>query len=182
MLYRLDTVIDDKTLDELINVINSLTPFETFTLYIKGEGGETAVSHAIINILSDLRLTNNVVLVGYEMMCSAHFNIFFETLCSEKILLSDTKGMCHKPFWNIRVSENAQIKNDLFEHFKKAVMEECTTFTDLTKVIKFTKQELKELRNNRDIYILPSRMKEMLEYNKTKRICKSLEITLPCTM
>lgn len=176
MLYRLDTSIDDKTLDELINVVNALDVNETLTLYIKGDGGETAVSNAIINILSNLSKTNNVVLVGYEMMCSSHFNIFFETLCSEKILLSDTKGMCHKPFWNIRVSENAQIKNDLFEHFKKAVMEECRTFTDLTKVVKFTKEELRELRNNKDIYILPNRMKEMLEYNKTKRICKSLEI------
>lgn len=176
MLYRLDTSIDDKTLDELINVVNALDVNETLTLYIKGDGGETAVSNAIINILSNLSKTNNVILVGYEMMCSSHFNIFFETLCSEKILLSDTKGMCHKPFWNIRVSENAQIKNDLFEHFKKAVMEECRTFTDLTKVVKFTKEELRELRNNKDIYILPNRMKEMLEYNKTKRICKSLEI------
>lgn len=176
MLYRLDTSIDDKTLDELINVVNALDVNETLTLYIKGDGGETAVSNAIINILSNLSKTNNVILVGYEMMCSSHFNIFFETFCSEKILLSDTKGMCHKPFWNIRVSENAQIKNDLFEHFKKAVMEECRTFTDLTKVVKFTKEELRELRNNKDIYILPNRMKEMLEYNKTKRICKSLEI------
>jgi hypothetical protein len=178
MLYRLDRKINDECLDGLINVINELQPFETLDLYLRGEGGELGVADSIVDILNNITFTNTLNIYAYEFIMSAHFHIFFNCKAHSKKLSPNTYGMIHKGRWNIDILEGGHYSNDDYNVFLKAYTANTNSLINLKKFIKFNSIESKFIKENKDLYILPERMGELLDYNRTKTQAKQLKITL----
>lgn len=176
MLYKLPTIINDETVQHVINAVNDLQPFEDFEVYVRGDGGEVAAAEAIVDILTNIGLTNNVTLTAYEVINSSHFLIFFNTVCVNKKVLASTKGMIHRPSWIVEIMDGGKLVNDEYIQHKQAVMEQSDTITDLHKIVKFNKDELKSLRSNKDLWFTPARIKEFLDYNKSKTLKKPIQI------
>lgn len=174
MLYKVPHNINDESVLSLMNVVNELQPYEELNVYLKGDGGETSCAEAMIDILNNLALTNAVTLTAYESINSCHFSIFFETKCYNKVLLPSTKGLMHKCAWTVELMSGGKPINEPFIKFKMAFMENVDCITPINKLVKFNSDELKRLKNNEDVWFLPSRMKELLEYN-----LKKTKVSLP---
>lgn len=178
MFYKLEGNISDSTLDSLIMAVNELQPLETFDLYIRGTGGELGVADAIVSILNKVSMTNTLNVYGFEYLMSSHFHIFFKVKAHNKILASHTYGMIHKGSWKAELLEGGNIRRDDYDIFMKDYCTSADTLKELNKHVKFSTEEIKKFKNNQDVYIMPNRMDEMLEYNKAKTILKPIKIKL----
>lgn len=178
MFYRLDNKITDASLDSLITIANDLQPLEILDLYIRGEGGELGVAQAMLNVLDKLSLTNTINVYGYEFLMSAHFHIFLKVKAHTKILSPHSYGMIHKGSWQSTLLEGGGMRKDDYDIFMKEYFTNSDTLKDLNKVSKFNAEEIKKFKNNQDVYIMPDRMTEILEYNKTKTTLKPIKYKL----
>lgn len=178
MYYRLDGNITDASLDSLINVVNDLQPFESFDLYLRGNGGELGVADAIISILNKVALTNTLNIYGYEYLISSHFHIFFKTKAHSKILSSQSYGMIHKGSWKADLLEGGNMRKDDYDLFMKDYYASSDTLKELHKFVKFNAEETKKFKNNQDVYIMYDRMQDILNYNKTKTILKPIKLKI----
>lgn len=175
MFFRLDNKITNKAFDDLLIIINDLQPMEPLDIYIRGEGGELGVAEAIIDVLNKTSMTNPVHLFGYEFLISSHFHIFFKTKCHSKTLSPESYGMIHKGSWNSTLLEGGGMRKDDYDLFMKEYYSSSDTLSALRKVCKFNNEEIKKFKNNQDVYIMPTRLTEMLDFNKTKTILKPIK-------
>lgn len=175
MLFRLDAKINNESLDTFINVANDLQPFEELDLFIRGEGGELGVTDTMINIINKLTLTNIVNLHAYEYIMSSHFHLFFKAKAHSKTLTSSSYGMIHKGEWSHNLVEGYNVRDESYNLFMKSYITQTDSIKDLNSFVKFDKNELKSLKENKDLYILPTRMNEILSYNMTKTQAKPLK-------
>ena len=178
MFYRLDSKITDASLDSLITVVNDLQPLEVFDLYIRGEGGELGVAESIVDIINKISLTNTINIYGYEYLMSAHFHIFLKIKAHSKVLSPSTYGMIHKGSWQSTLLEGGGMRKDDYDLFMKEYFAEADTLKSLHKIAKFNSEETKKFKDNHDVYIMPNRMLEILEYNKTKTFLKPIKYKL----
>lgn len=178
MLYRIDEEISNQTLDSLINVINDLQPFEELDLYIRGTGGELGVTDAMLRIVNKCSLTNIVNLYVYEYIMSSHFHFFFKCKAHTKTLSSQSYGMIHKGEWKSSSVEGGHVRQDEYNIFMREYFKQADSLKELLKVVKLNPNEIKKFKNNQDVYILPDRMNELLEYNLTKTKAKPIKIKL----
>jgi len=178
MLYRIDSKITDESLDSFINVVNDLQPYEELDLYIRGEGGELGVTDSIINIINKVTLTNIVNLYAYEYIMSSHFHLFFKSKAHSKSLSLSSYGMIHKGAWSHTVVEGYGVRDDSYAIFMREYATQTDSLKALNNFVKFDKNEMKSLKDNKDLYILPNRMNELLEFNLTKTKAKPIKLPI----
>lgn len=178
MLYRIEEKISNQSLDGLINVVNDLQPYEELDLYIRGTGGELGVTEAMVKIINKCSLTNIVNIHAYEYIISSHFHLFFKCKAHTKTLSLQSYGMVHKGEWDSSSVEGGHVRLDDYNIFMREFFKQADSLKELLKVVKLNANEIKKFKNNQDVYILPDRMNELLEYNLTKTKAKPIKILL----
>ena len=83
-----------------------------------------------------------------------------------KEIIDDTFGMYHlSSHPGVHVYEGGTMKNNEYSHFVNNTLNNYNYLDNVNSLVKFTKEELKNIKDNRDVYFSTERLREMLKFN-----------------
>lgn len=134
---------------------------------LSNEGGECAYAEAISHLIDMNR--DRITLIGFDVLASAAFGIFFEAKCN-KMLLPSTLGMFHRSHVSTTFDSSGKPIHEC-DGFVIQRMKEIDhpKVEALIVSLGATQKELRSYRKGESVWLSTKRMAEMLEHqNKTK--------------
>ena len=165
MILNLSGEIVEESVEKLIGGVNGLynRNGEKLFIYFTSEGGSVSVTSAMIDIIN--QNVDLIELVGYGELFSAGFNLFFKSKCN-KILLSNSIGMCHISYMNVEINENLKLADPYGLALKKSFKKEKLITEAFCKSLGMTSKEMNSVLKGKDAYFDYSRMLELMNYQK----------------
>lgn len=164
MIININGVIEVGVLDLLVNCYNSLPEGEKLKIMFSSEGGDNAIASAIVYLINCHASSTEIV--GYGNLISNGFRIFFAVNC-QKDILPQTLAMYHvSRFHGLTLYEGTSRHNIEFENFISSSLKNYEYIHETHELVGFTDEELADMKQNKDVWFKPSRLKQMLKYNK----------------
>jgi len=139
---------------------------EDLVIYMCTPGGSNWATAAIIDMINEHK--DHTILKAYGEVTSNGIKVLFSAKCRKEIL-PESIGMYHLTSnTGIPTFEGNTQHNNEYGVF---MMEQTNNFgylEEVNKLVKFTKDELKRIKLNYDVWFNYDRLQEMLVYNKTK--------------
>lgn len=153
--------IDDELLSRIAQFYNDLGD-DYAKIYLSSSGGYSATAEAIIDIIN--RNSFRTEVIGFSDLFSCGFEIFFSVKC-QKRLLSSAIGMYHQSILTVEMNESwMPIESD------RKKKEYITVYTAkktayFLENIGLSIEEKKAVKKGKDVYFMPDRMNELLEFS-----------------
>lgn len=168
MTLHINQQIDKELLEVLVNAYNKLeytscNEKEHLIIYFSSPGGENSSTSALIHLINTYK--DITTLFAYNEISSNGFRLFYEVECYKEII-DDTFGMYHlSSHPGVHVYEGGTMKNNEYSHFVNNTLNNYNYLDNVNSLVKFTKEELKNIKDNRDVYFSTERLREMLKFN-----------------
>ncbi len=129
-------------------------------MYLCSDGGDIHAMEVMIDMINDMG--TNIGITAFGHVASAAFQLFFRAECPCRIL-PGTLGMMHQSRMNLLISESGKTPHAMdiaYQKYKFKYAKDTTVA--LSEFLKFTKKELNEINNSKDVWFSFERMQEML--------------------
>lgn len=155
MFYIIEEITSD-----LIRSVNEyyLLDKPEYMFYINSPGGSVFDAEVLLDIFNFYK--NKTTLIANGQVSSVAFNLFFRAQCN-RIIYPNSYGIAHRCYW---VSGSIR-KEGAINEIDKWILEKHdeSVIIDLMKSLKFTKRELKDFIEGKDIKIGYKRLIKMLK-------------------
>jgi len=169
MIMNFNDHLNRESFDYFVKTIDSFLmnrqEGEKLNIYFGSPGGINSIASAIIKLINDNK--ENIILYAYDQISSNGFKVFFEVKC-EKMLIEDVIGMYHLTrIDEISIYEGGKMNNNnTYEQFARKSVSSFYYLNKVHKYVNFTKEELEDIKNHKDIFFNYNRLMEMYRYNK----------------
>ena len=152
--------MEDAEFSRIVEQFNTFDLYDRIDIFIDSGGGSMTVKEKLSLLISQYP---NVNLIACGQLASAAFLLFLEADCNK--FVSDTATPCfHKLTLTTQTNEDGKPKREwdefmsergreFYSEYVKGVMDRC----------KFNKKERAVIEKDRDLYIRPERLMQMLE-------------------
>lgn len=159
VLYISD-MIGQEICEKFIYQFNKIPKDEEITVYINSEGGETGHADMFVNMLS--AEGHRITLIACGQICSAAFNIFYNTECSKKSIHEDTIGMIHLAYINVNLNEAGKLTTEEDRELLRVHKASRENTLQKLKSLGLTPTELNKVKKGKDVYFTTERLKQLL--------------------
>lgn len=159
------TTNDDISIDltkQLISNLNMLDEGEKLVWYFSSNGGDTHEAFAIVDIINNNK--DRIELIASEFIVSSAFYIFFNTMCSRRII-QHTTGMMHCSSTSFTTMFNGKIINSDKPHMKSFV-EVNNHILKWCENLGFSTLQLKDMKASKDISFMTDELEIFLNNSK----------------
>ncbi len=159
MILKHKGIIDEELSDKIVSMYNG--SHDNNTIYLSSHGGGYAAMQNILDMINKHK--ENTVLIGYEYLGSAAFELFFLSECKRE-LIPGTIGMCHMSTSQISMNERNKpayaddiAKTKWIDQYMKPRTKK------LASILQMNKKEVKKItKKGYDFYFTAKRMKRFL--------------------
>ncbi len=151
MILNISEEFSEDVFNKFVESINILGE-ENLTIYLSSRGGDYFYSQAMLNIINSNEFVNRITLIGYNLLASSAFELFFLAKC-KKELIGGTIGMYHQSSVAIEhdefgqpVDDEDRVKDDFLKIY-------CRTQTEMVcKFLKMNDDLINNIRQKRDVW------------------------------
>ena len=171
MIIHINEAILPELVDRVGTAYNNLDMYdggkmEDLVIYICTPGGSNWCTAALIDMINEHK--DHTILKGYGEICSNGIKLLFSVQCKKEIL-PESIGMYHLTSnTGIPTFEGNTQHNNEYGVFMREQTDNFNYLEGVNKLVKFTKDELKRIKLNYDVWFSYERLQEMMVYNKTK--------------
>jgi hypothetical protein len=157
---------DDDMFSSLVEFFNTCNTDDKIMIFIESPGGSTNIKEKIHVLIESYP---NVTLVAGGELSSSAFHFFVEADC-DKVITDKVIPCFHRHTIHTSINEDAKPKGE-FNKYVQNRREFYRKYTEeFMRKCGFTKDEIALVREDKDLYITPERLQEMMdEYDKKKK-------------
>lgn len=159
MIVKLEGIVNEEMVDQLIEAHNACPPEEELHVYLGTDGGAEDDMNTIINIINESEkisvvfCTSRVFSAGFVIAMTCMKPVEFVEGC----LGMFHKGTFYGGMWTDELKVHKQVKDVMKLHSKKA--KQLTE--EMISLGIFTPKEEEKLRKGKDVYCSTERLREM---------------------
>ena len=164
MIVSLDGDVEINMFNKLIDSYNENTD-DQLHIYLNSRGGDVSIGFAIIDFINERK--DNIEIIGYGELLSMVFHIFFETTCKKR-LIRNTIGMTHLSSCSYNLNSNKNMIDSSDKIYYANMKESDEEAFPFLENLSLNKNELKSIKNGKDVYFNYKRMQELLKHQNGK--------------